>query len=500
MTSNATLSLSRISKAFASTRALQNLQLDIHPGEVVALMGANGSGKSTLVRILSGVYRADSGEMQLRGKPYQPDSPRAARDLGVIAVHQIIADIGVPTLSVAENLCLDRLCGGGFPILTGKRALKREAQRIAQEIGLEVDLDTPLGNLSIAEQQLVAIARGVAAKPDLIIFDEPTASLSQDEAERLFQVINRLRDQNTAILYISHRIDDLRRLADRVVVLRDGRVIAEISRPIDFKAAITAMISRELSLSPANDDRKTSEVVLSAKNLTLKPGSASFDLSLRKGEIVAITGPVGSGKALLAETLAGIRRPYAGDIFVEDKAWRPRSQAEAIANGIFFAGEDRWRSSLFPLTVPFSNIAGTLSYPFLKRWFPWGGIRRSREIEAARDAIADFGIKCTGPDAPLTSLSGGNQQKIVLARWHLEPAKLLLLVEPFQAVDVGARDDIIRLLKERASDRATLVFVSDHEEAIEIADRILFMNHHSLVASSEDQDMAELNHLRAAQA
>jgi simple sugar transport system ATP-binding protein len=322
MTSNATLSLSRISKAFASTRALQNLQLDIHPGEVVALMGANGSGKSTLVRILSGVYRADSGEMQLRGKPYQPDSPRAARDLGVIAVHQIIADIGVPTLSVAENLCLDRLCGGGFPILTGKRALKREAQRIAQEIGLEVDLDTPLGNLSIAEQQLVAIARGVAAKPDLIIFDEPTASLSQDEAERLFQVINRLRDQNTAILYISHRIDDLRRLADRVVVLRDGRVIAEISRPIDFKAAITAMISRELSLSPANDDRKTSEVVLSAKNLTLKPGSASFDLSLRKGEIVAITGPVGSGKALLAETLAGIRRPYAGDIFVEDKACR----------------------------------------------------------------------------------------------------------------------------------------------------------------------------------
>ena len=500
MSQHPALSLSGISKTFGSTRALRQLHLDIHPGEVVALMGANGSGKSTLVRIISGVYDADEGEMHLRGVPYRPVSPRAARDAGIIAVHQIIADVGVPTLSVAENLCIDRLCGGDFPLFVGRRALKREAKRIAGEIGLDVDLDEPLSSLPIADQQLVAIARGLAAKPDLIIFDEPTASLSSAEADRLFQVINHLRAQNTAILYISHRIDDLRRVADRVVILRDGRVIGEHTRPIDFKAAITAMIGRELIPSAANDSRPTGETVLETRGLVLKPGATPFDMTLRQGEIVAVTGPIGSGKALLAETLAGIRRPLSGSIRVDGKDWRPHTLAEAISKGVFFAGEDRWRSSLFPAQVPFSTVAGTLSFPFLKAWFPWGIIGRGRENQAAQDSIAEFGIKCTGPGDRLSSLSGGNQQKVVLARWHQEAARLLLLVEPFQAVDVGAREDIFRLLKAKAADRATLVFVSDHEEAFEIADRILFMNHHSLVPVSDDGEIAELNHLGAARA
>lgn len=494
------LSLAGISKAFGSTQALRQLHLDIRPGEVVTLMGANGSGKSTLVRIISGVFAPDGGTMTLEGLPFRPQSPRQARSQGVVAVHQIIADVGVPTLSVAENLCLDRLCDGRQPFFVGKRSLKKQARQIAEAIGLVIDLDAPFDSLTIAEQQLVALARGVSAKPRLIIFDEPTASLSPAEAERLFQVIDHLRGQGAAILYISHRIDDLRRLADRVVVLRDGRVVAQQSAPLDFKAAITAMIGRDLSIAPQTAPRTVGEVVLDARDLQLKPHSAPFDLTLRKGEIVAITGAVGSGKAHLAEILAGIKRPFSGAITLENAPWKPRNQAEAIDQGVFYAGEDRWRSSLFPDATPFSNIAGTLSFPFLSQWFAWGWLNRRREDDAAHRAIVDFGIKCSGPQARLTSLSGGNQQKVVLARWHLEPAKLLILVEPFQAIDIGARDDLIRVLKSHAQDRATLVFVSDHEEAIEIADRILFMNHHSLTATSQDQDVLELSRLSVASA
>jgi len=474
------LSLSNIKKTFGSTRALRGLSLDLRPGEVVALMGANGSGKSTLVRIVSGVLPADSGEMVLRDRPFRPESPGEAREAGIVTVHQIIADVGVPTLTVAENLCLDRLCGGSFPAFAGDRALRREAAEIAGAIDLEVDLRAPLGDLSAAERQLVAIARGVAINPDVIIFDEPTASLSKNEAERLFQVIERLRERGAAILYISHRIDDLRRLADRVVVLRDGRIVAETARPVDFKAAVTAMIGRELEAPGDRRSTGSGATVLTARDLVLRPGARPFDLELREGEIVAVTGPVGAGKAALAETLAGIRAPSSGRIFLGDREWRPRDQAEAIAAGVYFAAEDRWRTSLFPSSVPFSTIAGTLSFPFLSNWFPWGRIDRNRETAAAGDLISTFGIKSSGPDASLTSLSGGNQQKVVLARWHLEPARLLLLVEPFQAVDVGARDDIIRILKERAANRATVVFVGDHGEAVEIGDRVLFMDHHGL--------------------
>jgi simple sugar transport system ATP-binding protein len=317
--------------------------------------------------------------------------------------------------------------------------------------------------------------------PALLILDEPTASLSAPEAERLFGLIDRLRAEGVAILLVSHRLGDLRRVAERVTIVRDGRIVADLPAPIDFDAAVETMIGRPLRSQAAANVATVATAAaatpavpfFSVRDLQLTPSSIPFDLDVQRGEIVAIAGPVGGGKSRFARAIFGAGRATSGVMTLDGQPWRPRSPADAIRAGVFLAGEDRWRTSLFPDSVPFASIAGTLSFPFLARWFKYGGLRRAREQRAALDAIERFGIRCTGPDDRLNSLSGGNQQKVVLARWHTQPARLLLLDEPFQGVDAGARADIVDTLRRHAQERATLVFVSDLEEAFEIADRVV---------------------------
>jgi simple sugar transport system ATP-binding protein len=472
------LTVAAVSKRFGPTLALDSVDFSISAGEVVALMGANGAGKSTLVKILSGVYRPDGGNLSLRGEPFQPASPHHAKQLGIATVHQSIADAVVPALSIADNLLLDRLCDPASPWRAPPAARIRDAAPLAARVGLDADLAAPLASLSLAAQQLVTLARALATRPALLILDEPTASLSEPEAERLFALLERLRDEGVAILLVSHRLGDLRRIAQRVTIVRDGRIVSDLRAPIDFNAAVETMIGRKLR-SDRNAAVSTHAALcaqkpcFSVRDLQLTPGSVSFDLDVQQGEIVAIAGPVGGGKSRFARAIFGAIRTASGTMTLDGKPWRPRSPADAIRAGVFLAGEDRWRTSLFPDSVPFASIAGTLSFPFLTRWFRRGVVKRGREQRAAADAIDNFGIRCTGPDDRLTRLSGGNQQKVVLARWHAQPARLLLLDEPFQGVDAGARADIVDTLRRHAGQRATLVFVSDLEEALEIADRVV---------------------------
>ena len=472
------LTVAAVSKRFGPTLALDSVDFSISAGEVVALMGANGAGKSTLVKILSGVYRPDGGNLSLRGEPFQPASPHHAKQLGIATVHQSIADAVVPALSIADNLLLDRLCDPASPWRAPPAARIRDAAPLAARVGLDADLAAPLASLSLAAQQLVTLARALATRPALLILDEPTASLSEPEAERLFALLERLRDEGVAILLVSHRLGDLRRIAQRVTIVRDGRIVSDLRAPIDFNAAVETMIGRKLR-SDRNAAVSTHAALcaqkpcFSVRDLQLTPGSVSFDLDVQQGEIVAIAGPVGGGKSRFARAIFGAIRTASGTMTLDGKPWRPRSPADAIRAGVFLAGEDRWRTSLFPDSVPFASIAGTLSFPFLTRWFRRGVVNRGREQRAAADAIDNFGIRCTGPDDRLTRLSGGNQQKVVLARWHAQPARLLLLDEPFQGVDAGARADIVDTLRRHAGQRATLVFVSDLEEALEIADRVV---------------------------
>ncbi|CAM2147075.1 nonpolar-amino-acid-transporting ATPase [Pararobbsia alpina] len=482
------LALAGVSKRFGSTVALDHVDLSVNAGSIVALMGANGAGKSTLVKILAGVYPSDAGRIALDGQSVTPTSPQHAKALGIVTVHQAIVDTGVPTLSVAENLLLDRYCTRGTPTVRARRSDVQDAGTLAARVGLTVDLQTRLGRLTIADQQRVAIARALASDPSVVIFDEPTASLSDREAQQLFELIERLRDDGTAVLYISHRMADLERLADRAVVLRDGRVAGSYARgadgTIDFRGAVRTMIGRDLDPGGTRAPSGQGQAVLELEGVQLKPGREPFDLTFSTHEVVAITGPVGAGKTTLAEAIFGLRPLPAGVMKLDGHAWSPRSPAHSIGAGVFFAGEDRWRTSLFPSNVPFASIAGTISFPFLPRWFPFGRVQARRERDVASAAIQRFGIKCRGADDRLDTLSGGNQQKAVVARWHAAPARVLLLDEPFQGVDIGARDDLIRAIRDEAHSRATIVFVSDYGEALEVADRIVVLDHHALDATS----------------
>jgi simple sugar transport system ATP-binding protein len=477
------LSLISVSKRFGATQALEDVDLAIGRGEVVALMGANGAGKSTLAKIAAGVSRPDSGRIIVSGRELRLASPQAARTAGIVVVHQSTEQLGVPGLTVAENLVLDALCGGGAGALVSQRRIARQARRIAASIGFDGPLDQDFGVLGPAHRQLVAIARAVAAEAPMLILDEPTASLSAPEADRLFAVVDRLRARGVGVLYISHRLGDIRRIADRIVVLRNGRLVAGQAKRFDFTAAVRAMIGRNLNDAAARvaDAGLASEIVLRMAGVRLIPGAAGFDLAVRAGEVVAMTGALGSGKSRLLRALFGIESLEGGSIELDGAPWRPISPADSIARGVFMAAEDRWRSSFLPAATPGGDIAGTIALPHRRSWFPSGLLREGRERDTADTIIRSLGVRCRGPQDTLDLLSGGNQQKVVIGRWQSAPCRLLLLDEPFQGIDVGARRDIVDAIRADRRDGATLVATSDVEEAIEAADVVAVMHGHSIV-------------------
>ena len=467
-----------ITKRFGSTLAVDTVDLDIYPGEVLALMGANGAGKSTLIKILCGVHPADSGTIEIDGKPVDFRSPLEARAAGIHTVHQLINDGVVQPLSVAENLVLDEICQPGGPIILDREHIRARAKEIQAILGLDLPLNTPMNELGQAERQLVAIARALSHEPKLLILDEPTSSLSESEASRLFEIVETLRARGVSIVYISHRMSDIRRLADRAVVMRDGRYRAAFTKPFDFDAIVNAMVGHSVDI----EDRLAvtgRQPIIRCRDLVLKAGAKPFNLDLCEGEVVVLTGLIGSGKSEFAECLFGLRKPYSGTITCDEAPFDPANPGDAIEQGIFMAPEDRGNSSL---VVDFS-VRHNMTLPFLRRYSKLSLVQAPREKSAAEEQVRELRIKCSSADAPIISLSGGNQQKVVLGRWLLQPCRLLILDEPFQGVDIGARRDIGRRLRETATNRATLVICADLDEATEIADRIVVMRNYSIVGS-----------------
>jgi simple sugar transport system ATP-binding protein len=472
-----------ISKSFGGNLVLDAVSLAIAPGEVVALMGANGAGKSTLVKILAGVQPPDRGTIEIAGKVTRIANPSAARAVGIVSVHQSVADAGIGALSVAENLLLDEICGARVPLLLTPGRIRALAAEIAAKTGLGVDLRASFSTLSLAERQLVAIARALSGTPRLVILDEPTASLSAAETDRLFGLIDTLKQNGIAVLFISHKLADLRRIADRAVVLRHGRIVGEFARPLDLAAATKAMIGRDVLAGDRPTRPAATTSSLGLRGVRLRPNAPAIDLDLYPGEITVITGPLGAGKSSLLEILFGLRPPAAGTITLGGQPWRPSGPAAAIAAGVFMAGEDRWRTSLAPAATLGADVAGTIALPHLKQWSRWLGILGfGRERTAALAAIRRLGIVCRGPADRLDHLSGGNQQKVVVARWQARPSRVLLLDEPFQGVDLGARHDLIGSFRAMDPTAAVLIATSDVEEALEAADRILIMRERGIVA------------------
>ena len=465
----------RIAKRFGSTQALAKLDFELHSGEIVGLIGANGAGKSTFVNILAGAYPADAGEVALDGAAFRPTTPADAIRAGVVAIHQATDRAGAPGLTVAETLLIDRFADGRSPFFVSPASIRREAKKVADATGFALTLEKDFGDIGAAERQLVAIARALAAKARVLILDEPTASLSASESERLFAILEDLAAKGLAILYISHRTQDLRRLAHRVVVLRGGRAVASFAKPIDFSAALEAMIGRELTSARPDARRIDAAPALSVRGLKLRSDGAPLDFEVRPGEVVAITGPLGAGKSRLLLTLFGVHPVLAGHVELDGKSWPPQNPADAIARGVHMAGEDRRRTSFTPADWPGGTVSASIALPHLRRWFPRGFLVNGVERGHALEAIRRLDIRARGPEARLDTLSGGNQQKVVLGRWQAAPMRLLLLDEPFQGVDVGARADIAAAVRAQ-SDVATLIATSDPEEALEVADRILTLD------------------------
>ena len=480
-----TLSLRGVVKSFGANRVLHDIALDLPPGSVTVLMGANGAGKSTLVRILSGVHARDGGDIRLHGKAFAPSSPAAATAAGVVTVHQSIDEGVVPDLDVASNLLLDELASGRSGFWTRRDSLHARAREIAGRVGLDAEPSTPVRELALAERQLVAIARAMAREPQVLILDEPTSSLSAAEAERLFSLLERLRERGVAILYISHRMSDIRRLADRIVAMRDGRISGTFTeRPLDTSKAVDAMLGRVVD-EAAIEARAGEEPRLELDGVALRPGARPFDLTLRRGEIVAVTGLVGSGKSALADVLFGLAPPAAGTLRLDGERYAPRGPREAIERGVFLCPRDRSSNAV----VPDLDLAANISLPFLRSHSRFGRLDRRGERASAARLIGQLGIVCRSSGDAMGTLSGGNQQKAMVARWLARPGRALLLDEPFQGVDIQARRDIGARLRADAAGRTTVVFVSEIDEALEIADRIVVLAEHSVVGDHRNRDI-----------
>lgn len=485
--------ISGLGKSFGRNMVLRGLSLDLNGGEVTALMGANGAGKSTLVKILSGVHRNDSGVIELKGKPFAPQSPADAMRNGVVTVHQHINDGVIPDLDVASNLMIDRLAEPGYGFMLRRRHMQEQARKIAAAMDLDIDVRKPVADLGVADRQLISIARAMSHEPSLLILDEPTSSLSAPEAERLFALIDRLKARGVAILYISHRMSDIRRIADRIVSMRDGEISGTFEgAELDYEGAVSAMLGH--TMTEVNLDRPPQgKPILRLNALRLKPGAAPFDLSVHDNEVVVITGLLGSGKTALAHALFGLSKPVRGEMMLTDQPYGPGGPEEAIARGVFLSAKDRADNAV----VPGFDLAKNMSLPFLARFSPLGFINRRGETQSARTLIDALSIVCQSEADDIGTLSGGNQQKVMLARWLSQSCSLLLLDEPFQGVDIRSRRDIGAKVRATAKGRATLVFVSELDEAFEIADRIVVMYDHTVVAEFANRDV-DLNAVLAA--
>ena len=471
---NPIVEVQQISKSFGATQALRGVSFSFFSGEIFALVGANGAGKSTLIKIICGYYEDYEGEIRIDGQRVRFHSPQDSFRQGIRTVHQIIDQGVVPTMSIAENLALNELLDPATGLRYRRQHIRSRAQEIAEPMGLTfTNWDLPVSDLSQSDRQLISIARSLVGEPKLLILDEPTSSLSTRETDRLFEKLDQLRSQGVAIVYVSHRLHEVELLADRAGVVRDGLKSADLTRPVKSQDLVRAMVG-EIDTTPHDHPHavQAGKVRLELKNLVVRPGDPPLNLQLKAGEIVGLTGLIGAGKSELAEILYGMREAVSGEILLDGTPLKPESISSAIDKGVHLVPEDRSNRAV----IPQFSVNRNLSLPFLRSFCQFALLQPRKEQQEADRMVRDLGVKCQGIHALIGSLSGGNQQKVVVARWLQRKFRVLLLDEPFQGVDIKSRHDIIQYLRDQLRDEVVLVLAADLDEILEVADRVLVLN------------------------
>ena len=475
---------------------MRGITFEVGEGEVVGLIGENGAGKSTLIKILAGVHRPDAGKIIWQGQPIEFSGPAQALNAGIATIHQELAYF--EKLTVAENLMMGepwpRTRWGG----TDWKALHEEARRRLAACELKLNPAALFQTLSPAQRQEVAIARSLAREAKLLVLDEPTASLTEPEVERLFAHLARLRKRGVAVLYVSHRLDEIMKLTDRVLVLRDGALVAAYeTSEASVPRMVRDMVGRELSVSEARDSpsAKSNMPLFRVENVTREPLFRNISFHVHAGEIVGLAGLVGAGRSELARALYGLYAPASGTMSLNGEPFAPKNPGEARQRGMVYIPEERKRQGL----VLEHSITSAVSIGFLKSVAVLGCVRAKSEKRRVRAAVERFGIRPATPDLPVGTLSGGNQQKALLARWLETDPCLVILDEPTRGVDVGAKAEIHHLIRELAArGKGILLISSDLPEVLSMSDRVLVLHGGTLVAEFQGGSATQEEVLMAA--
>lgn len=488
------LEVKGINKSFPGVKALDNVSMEVRKGEVHALLGENGAGKSTLMKILAGIYQPDSGEIFLRGRKVVLDNPKVSREMGIGMVHQELHLNSHQT--VMENIFMGREPSNKFGIIDKKYLYKQTAD-ILNKLEMKIKPDQKVGELSIAEQQMVEIAKAISLDADIIIMDEPTSSVTEEEREVLFSTINKLRNQGVAIIYISHRMEEIFQIADRATIMRDGQVIEtrELDENITIDEIISSMVGRKISYVSHERKNQSNDVVLSVKNLSR--GGVCYDINfdLKYGEVLGIAGLVGAGRTEIMRCIFGLDKKDTGTIIIEGKECDIKSPRDAIKLGIGFVTEDRKMEGL----VLSMSVGQNITMSILKRLCKFNFINDKQAVALAKQYIERLSIRTPSYKQIVKNLSGGNQQKVVIAKWLLTQPKVLILDEPTRGIDVGAKNEIYKLINQLSEKGIGIIMISSElPEILRMSDRILVVKEGRITAGFDRNECTQENIMKYA--
>lgn len=492
MVADRVLEMKNISKKFPGVKALDKVDFSLKKGEVHALIGENGAGKSTLMKVLNGIYKRNAGQIILKGEEVQFEGPKEAQNAGLAIIHQELEL--VPDLNVAENIYLGREERKGIFINYSK--LYQKTEDVLEMLGVDINPKAKIKNLNIGSQQMVEIAKAVSQNAEILVMDEPTSSLTNQEIDILFKLIKRLKKQDIAIVYISHRLEEVFEICDRVTVLRDGELVGEVkTSDTDEDELIKMMVGRTIEDRFPKMNFKPSEEILKVENLSVPNKLKKASFNLKKGEILGISGLMGSGRTELAKAIFGVYKEIQGDIYYKGKKIKINSPAAAIKNGIYYLSEDRKEEGL----ILALSVANNISISVLKRILKIDTfIDKSQEKSLAQKYIGDLNIKTPSEKQKVKNLSGGNQQKVVISKLLSTKPEIVIFDEPTRGIDVGAKREIYNLMQDLIDEEVAVILISSElPEILNLSNRILVMHEKELMgeldaAGADQEDVMKL--------